>query len=42
MYDWLKAAYPKGMATVEQCRSAVVKKKITKVQFEEITGLVYE
>ncbi len=42
MYEWLRAAYPKGMATLEQCRIAVVKEKITKVQFEEITGLVYE
>ena len=42
MYEWLKTAYPKGMATLEQCKSAVVKKKITIAQFEEITGMVYE
>lgn len=42
MYAWLKSAYPKGMATIEQCRTAVAKNKITALQFEEITGMVYE
>lgn len=42
MYEWLLVAYPKGMATLEQCKMAVVKKKITKPQYLEITGLVYE
>jgi hypothetical protein len=42
MYEWLKLAYPKGMATIEQCRVAVTKNKITTLQFEEITGMVYE
>ena len=42
MYEWLKKAYPRGMATIEQCRLAVVKNKITTTQFEEITGMVYE
>ena len=42
MYEWLKKAYPKGMATIEQCRVAVVKGKITTAQFAEITGMDYE
>lgn len=41
MYEWLKIAYPKGMATIEQCKVAVVKNKITKIQFLEITGEEY-
>ena len=41
MYDWLKMAYPKKMATLEQCKMAVVKGKITVVQYEEITGVMY-
>ena len=42
MYEWLKIAYPKGMATIEQCKMAVEKEKITKEQYFKITGLVYE
>ena len=42
MYEWLKVAYSKGMATLEQCQKAVVKGKITTEQFREITGLDYE
>jgi hypothetical protein len=42
MYEWLKTAFPKGMATVEQCRTALVKGKITIAQFQEITGTIYE
>ncbi len=38
MYEWLKFAYPNKMATIEQCRLAVEKKKITAAQFKEITG----
>jgi hypothetical protein len=41
MYEWLKLAYPKGMATPEQCKGAVVKNKITPEQFKEITGVEY-
>jgi hypothetical protein len=42
MYEWLKIAYPKSMATLEQCRLAVAKNKITPAQFFEITGTIYE
>jgi len=41
MYEWLKKAYPLGFATLEQCRSAVEKGRITAEQFEEITGESY-
>ncbi len=41
MYEWLKSAYGLGMATIEQCKKAVVKGKITKEEFEEITGEKY-
>lgn len=41
MYEWLKIAYPKGMATLEQCRLAVFKNKITIDQYKEITGEEY-
>ena len=41
MYDWLLFAYPKGMATLEQCKLAVQKNKITVDQFKDITGLDY-
>lgn len=41
MYDWLKMAYPKGMATLEQCKLAVQKEKITAEQYKEITGEEY-
>lgn len=41
MYEWLKIAYPKGMATLEQCKLAVTKNKITILQFKEITGEEY-
>lgn len=41
MYEWLKFAYPNKMATLEQCRFAVDKKKITTAQFKEITGQDY-
>jgi len=41
MYAWLKVTYPKGMATLEQCKQAVAKSKITVEQFKEITGEEY-
>ena len=41
MYAWLSIAYPKGMATLEQCKLAVVRNKITPAQFKEITGVEY-
>lgn len=41
MYNWLKFAYPLGMATMEQCKQAVVKNKITIDNFKEITGADY-
>lgn len=41
MFDWLKYAYPLNMATLEQCKAAVIKGKITAVQFKEITGQDY-
>ena len=41
MLEWLKLAYPKGMATLDQCKLAVVKSKITVGQFKEITGEDY-
>lgn len=37
MYTWLKFAYPKNMATIEQCKKAVELLKITPVEFKEIT-----
>lgn len=42
MYKWLLLAYPRGMATVEQCKSAVAKNEITKEQYLEITGDEYQ
>ena len=42
MYEWLKKAYPRGMATLEQCKISVVKNKITQAQYKEITGEKYE
>ena len=41
MYEWLKVAYPKGMATLEQCKLAVEKNKISDIQYKEITGEEY-
>lgn len=41
MYEWLKFAYPLGMATHEQMKVAVIKNKITAEQFYEITGEEY-
>jgi hypothetical protein len=41
MFEWLKYAYPRGMATIEQCKSAVVRGKITIEQYREITGEEY-
>jgi uncharacterized XkdX family phage protein len=41
MFEWLKVAYPKGMATLEQCKTAVIKGKITTEQYKEITGEEY-
>lgn len=41
MYEWLLKAYPKGMATIEQCKLAVSKNKITSEQYKEITGEEY-
>jgi|LFRM01.2.fsa_nt_gb uncharacterized XkdX family phage protein len=41
MYDWLRFAYPLGMATIEQCKTAVEKGKITAEQFKDITGEDY-
>jgi uncharacterized XkdX family phage protein len=41
MYEWLKFAYPLGMATLEQCQLAVQKGKITESQYKEITGQEY-
>lgn len=41
MYDWLKTAYPLEMATLDQCKLAVSKNKITADQFKEITGEDY-
>lgn len=41
MYDWLRFAYPLGMATIEQCKMAVEKGKITAEQFKDITGVDY-
>jgi hypothetical protein len=42
MFEWLKVAYVKGMATLEQCKRAVVRDKITIGQYKEITGIDYE
>lgn len=41
MYNWLLFAYPRGMATLEQCKLAVEKNKITAEQYKDITGLDY-
>lgn len=41
MFEWLKLAYPQGMATLAQCKLAVVKNKITSDQFKAITGVDY-
>jgi len=41
MFEWLKMAYTKGMATIIQCKLAVVKSKITIGQFKDITGEDY-
>lgn len=41
VYDWLKLAYPKGWATEEQCKLAVVLKKITPEQYKDITKKEY-
>ena len=41
MYEWLVFAHPLGMATLEQCKSAVQKGKITAEQYKEITGQDY-
>jgi len=41
MFEWLITAYPKGMATIEQCKLAVVKSRITAEQFKVITGEDY-
>ena len=38
IFDWLKYAYPLNMATLEQCKTAASKGKITAEQFKEITG----
>ena len=42
MFEWLKSAYTKGMATLEQCQRAVLRNKITIEQYKVITGLDYE
>jgi len=41
MYEWLRFAYPLGMATIEQCKMAVENGKITAEQFKDITGVDY-
>lgn len=41
MYDWLKIAYPLNFATLEQCKEAVARGKITKEEFKEITKEEY-
>ena len=41
MFEWLKVAYPLGMATLSQCKIAVAKGKISSDQFVEITGTEY-
>lgn len=41
MYEWLKYAYPLGLATIDQCKRAVEKGKINVEQFKDITGMDY-
>lgn len=41
MYEWLKMAYPNGLCTLDQCKRAVAKKKLTEEQYKEITGYTY-
>lgn len=41
IFEWLKFAYPLDMATLEQCKTAVQKAKITTEQFKTITGTDY-
>lgn len=41
MYEWLKYAFSLNMATIEQCRLAVEKGRITAHQFKEITDEDY-
>ena len=41
MFAWLKYAYPKEWATVEQCRRAVELGKIDEENFYEITNIEY-
>lgn len=44
MFDWytnIKHYFEKGYWTLEQVKMAVVKNKITKEQFKEITGEDY-
>lgn len=41
MYEWLLYAYPRNMATPDQCKAAVEKNRITPEQYLEITGEEY-
>lgn len=41
MVEWLKYAYTNNMATIDQCKLAVNKGKITEEQYKEITGEDY-
>ena len=41
MYDWLRFAYPLGMATIEQCKTEGEKGNITADQFKDITAEDY-
>ena len=41
MYEWLKMAYPNKMATLDQCKRAVAKGRLTEAQYKEITGYDY-
>jgi uncharacterized XkdX family phage protein len=45
MMDWferIKNYYDTGLWDIERVRNAVVKEKITKAQFKEITGQDYD
>lgn len=41
MFEWLKYAYPLNLATLGQCKDAVIKKKITREEFYSITNIIY-